>query len=100
MSTPTLRELSQDTKLALKKELYDNNLRLTDEEFERLIKVFFRSYRLIKLPEVRAMTTLSTSEIYRRIAAGTFPRQYLLGPKSAVWFERHIIDFVDDLQKI
>jgi len=39
----------------------------------------------IKLPEVKTLTTLSTSEIYRRIAAGTFPAQITLGPKSVVW---------------
>lgn len=42
-------------------------------------------YRLIKLAEVKAQTTLSTSEIYRRIAAGTFPPQVKLGPKSVAW---------------
>ena len=41
--------------------------------------------RFIKLAEVKALTTLSTSEIYRRIAAGTFPSQVTLGPKSVVW---------------
>lgn len=43
------------------------------------------SRRFIKLPEVKALTTLSTSELYRRIAAGTFPAQISLGPKSVVW---------------
>lgn len=41
--------------------------------------------RFIKLAEVKTLTTLSTSEIYRRIAAGTFPAQIPLGPKSVVW---------------
>ncbi|HCF2589490.1 TPA: AlpA family phage regulatory protein [Pseudomonas aeruginosa] len=40
------------------------------------------SAHFIKLPAVRSLTTLSTSEIYRRIAAGTFPKQVLLGPGS------------------
>ena len=43
------------------------------------------SRRFIKLAEVKTLTTLSTSEIYRRIAAGTFPAQISLGPKSVVW---------------
>lgn len=47
--------------------------------------------RFIKLREVKAQTTLSTSEIYRRIAAGTFPRQVMLGPKSAVWIETEVL---------
>ena len=41
--------------------------------------------RFIKLADVKTLTTLSTSEIYRRIAAGTFPAQVTLGPKSVVW---------------
>lgn len=41
--------------------------------------------RFIKLREVKNLTTFSTSEIYRRIAAGTFPAQISLGPKSVVW---------------
>ncbi len=45
----------------------------------------------IKLRAVKALTTLSTSEIYRRIAAGTFPRQVPLGPKSSVWIEAEVI---------
>lgn len=48
-------------------------------------------HRFIKLGTVKAMTTLSTSEIYRRIAAGTFPTQVLLGPKSAVWIEAEVL---------
>lgn len=50
-----------------------------------------QSRSFIKLRAVKALTTLSTSEIYRRIAAGTFPRQVPLGPKSAVWIEAEVI---------
>ena len=46
--------------------------------------------RFIKLAKVKDHTSLSTSEIYRRIAAGTFPRQVMLGPKSAVWIEAEV----------
>lgn len=45
----------------------------------------------IKLGEVKLLTTFSTSEIYRRIAAGTFPAQIMLGPKSAVWIKAEVI---------
>ena len=51
--------------------------------------------RFIKLREVKALTTLSTSEVYRRIAAGAFPRQVMLGPKSAVWIESEVIAWCD-----
>lgn len=51
--------------------------------------------RFIKLAEVRTLTTLSTSEIYRRIAAGTFPTQITLGPKSVVWLESDVTTWIN-----
>lgn len=53
--------------------------------------------RFIKLTEVKAYTSLSTSEIYRRIAAGTFPAQVTLGPKSVAWVESEILAWCDEL---
>lgn len=53
--------------------------------------------RLIKLAEVKTLTTLSTSEIYRRIAAGTFPAQVPLGPKSVAWLEAEVLAWRDSL---
>lgn len=41
--------------------------------------------RFLNIGEVVAMSGLSKSEIYRRIAAGTFPRQRRLSPKKSVW---------------
>lgn len=55
------------------------------------------SSRFIKLAQVKDYTSLSTSEIYRRIAAGTFPTQVLLGPKSVAWVEAEIISWLDSL---
>lgn len=53
--------------------------------------------RLIKLVKVREYTTLSTTEIYRRIAAGTFPTQVNLGPKSVAWVESEVLQWCDEL---
>ncbi|MGH8434539.1 MAG: helix-turn-helix transcriptional regulator [Pseudomonas sp.] len=53
--------------------------------------------RFIKLAKVKDYTSLSTSEIYRRIAAGTFPAQVTLGPKSVAWIEAEILHWVDSL---
>lgn len=55
-----------------------------------------QSRRFIKLREVKALTTLSTSELYRRIAAGTFPAQIMLGPKSVVWIEAEVLAWRDE----
>jgi prophage regulatory protein len=47
--------------------------------------------RLIKRQAVEKITALSRSEIYRRIAAGTFPKQIPLGPKSVAWVETEVL---------
>lgn len=51
---------------------------------------------LIKLPEVKRRTTLSTSEIYRRLEAGTFPKQIKLGAKAVAWLEHEVNAWIDD----
>jgi prophage regulatory protein len=61
------------------------------EETRKCAEVPFEPYIFIKLPKVKALTTLSASEIYRRIAAGTFPKQVVLGPKSVVWIEAEVL---------
>jgi len=53
--------------------------------------------RFIKLAKVKDYTSLSTSEVYRRIAAGTFPAQVALGPKSVAWIEAEVLAWCDDL---
>ncbi len=53
--------------------------------------------RFIKLPTVKDYTSLSTSEIYRRIAAGTFPAQVVLGPKAVAWIEAEVLAWCDAL---
>lgn len=48
-------------------------------------------HRFIKLAKVKDHTSLSTSEIYRLIAANTFPAQVILGPKSVAWVEAEVL---------
>ncbi len=45
--------------------------------------------RLIKLDEVKLMTSLSRTAIYERVARGTFPAQVKLGTTS-VWLESEV----------
>lgn len=40
---------------------------------------------LLRLPEVKARTGLSRSEIYRRIAIGTFPAPIKIGRRASAW---------------
>lgn len=53
--------------------------------------------RFIKISKVKDYTSLSTSEIYRRVAAGTFPAQVNLGPKSVAWIESEVVAWCDEL---
>tara|TARA_B100001939_G_scaffold300902_1_gene277124 strand:+ start:303 stop:494 length:192 start_codon:yes stop_codon:yes gene_type:complete len=51
---------------------------------------------LLRLPDVIERTTLSKSEIYRRIAAGTFPRQRKISTRKAVWSEAEINTWIQE----
>lgn len=52
--------------------------------------------RFIKRQDVESITGLSCNDIYRRIAAGTFPKQVELGPKCVVWVESEIHNWCDE----
>jgi prophage regulatory protein len=45
---------------------------------------------IIRLSQVKAVTGLSRSSIYKRIADRSFPRQVQLGPRSVGWLEREV----------
>lgn len=49
--------------------------------------------RLIKLDEVKYLTSLSRAAIYKRIALRTFPAQVKLGTTS-VWLESEVIEWI------
>lgn len=51
--------------------------------------------RLIRLPEVKSRTGLSTSDLYRRMEAGTFPRQIKLGAKAVAWIETEVQEWIE-----
>ena len=40
---------------------------------------------LLRLPEVKARTGLSRSELYRRIAIGSFPPPIKIGARASAW---------------
>lgn len=50
--------------------------------------------RLLRLPEVRHHTGLSTSEIYRRMAGKTFPASIRIGLRQVAWDSREIHGWV------
>lgn len=50
--------------------------------------------KLERLPQVKARTGLSRSEIYRRIALGDFPRPIKLGERASAWSATEIDDWI------
>ncbi|MCY1458186.1 Prophage CP4-57 regulatory protein (AlpA) [compost metagenome] len=51
--------------------------------------------RFIRRKDVEAMTSLSRSEIYRRIHNGTFPAQVKLSEGHAVWVESEVTAWIE-----
>ena len=49
---------------------------------------------LERLPQVRARTGLSRSEIYRRIAAGDFPKPIRIGERASAWVGHEVSDWI------
>ena len=45
---------------------------------------------LERLPQVKARTGLSRSEIYRRVASGDFPAPVKLGERASAWDSRAV----------
>ena len=54
------------------------------------------SNKVIKLKEVKKLTTLSTASIYRQIKDKSFPRQIKLGERSSAWFYEEIMQWLED----
>jgi prophage regulatory protein len=52
--------------------------------------------KLIKLPEVIEITTLSRASVYRLIAENRFPEQVKLSTRACAWVEQDVLDWVND----
>lgn len=50
---------------------------------------------LIRLPEVRAIVSLSSSTIYEMVARGHFPAQVKIGPRASAWVESEVLAWVE-----
>ncbi len=46
--------------------------------------------QILKLPEVKRITGMSGSSIYRGAANGTFPKQIKLGERSSGWLKSEV----------
>lgn len=52
--------------------------------------------RILRRPDVEAMTGLSRASIYKRMANGSFPRAYPLGGRIVGWLESEVQQWVDE----
>ena len=50
---------------------------------------------ILRLPEVKRTTGLSSSTIYLRIAEGTFPKPVSLGGRAVGWLEAEIQEWLE-----
>jgi|TARA_B100000929_G_scaffold248848_1_gene207993 prophage regulatory protein len=56
--------------------------------------------KLIKLPEVKELTTFSSATIYRLMKKGAFPKQVKLAERSSGWFIEEIYDWLENKRNI
>ena len=49
--------------------------------------------QFIRLPQVKELTCLSKSSIYRLMEEGDFPKQIPLGARSVVWVKSQVEDW-------
>ena len=50
--------------------------------------------KLIKLHEVKRITSLSRSTIYQAITDGRFPKPLKTGARGVAWLEQEVIDWI------
>lgn len=53
--------------------------------------------KLLRRPEVEAITGLSRASIYARMAKGDFPRPMRLGPRAVAWRDSDVQEWIDSL---
>ena len=49
--------------------------------------------QFLRLPQVKEMTCLSKSSIYRLMDEGNFPKQISIGSRSVVWIRSQVEDW-------
>ena len=59
-----------------------------------------QSNRILRLPDVKALTGLSRSSIYAYIKDGKFPHRIALGERSVGWYESEVDAWVASRQRV
>jgi len=54
------------------------------------------SDQIIKLPEVKKITKLSASSVYRKAVDGTFPTPIKIGDRSSGWLKSEIDQWLEE----
>lgn len=54
------------------------------------------SEQILKLPEVKSITSLSRSSVYRLITQGSFPKQIKLSERSSGWARSDVEKWLAD----
>ena len=52
--------------------------------------------KIIKLNDVKNLTTFSISTIYRLASQGKFPKPIKLAERSSGWVEQEVLDYLKD----
>ena len=52
--------------------------------------------RILRIPEVCAVTGLGKSTIYKKLSEGTFPEPLRLGPRAIGWRARDLLAWLED----
>lgn len=52
--------------------------------------------RLLRLPEVKEKVGLSRTAIYKLIAAGAFPRQISIAPRTVAWSQDDLEAWIEE----
>ncbi len=56
-------------------------------------------FKLVKLSDVREITTFSSATIYRLISKGEFPKQIKLSERSSGWLLDEIYAWLDEKRR-
>ena len=52
--------------------------------------------KLLRVPQVKELTMLSSAGIYRLMKQGKFPKQIKIAERSSRWIESEIMDFITE----
>jgi prophage regulatory protein len=52
-------------------------------------------HKILKLKEIKSITSLSTATIYRLMKRGKFPKQIKLSERAAGWLEQDINEYIN-----